>query len=195
MQLRKDAEAVYSLSKQDIANVEAGYANVEYTRRFSLKKRLYKSLWEYELMKRGAASSGHTLIQRIELWNTAIQIIKAQPLLGVGIGDTQDAFQTQFLINNSSLIGSGLRSHNQFLSTIVGFGILGLVVFLLAILYPVINGKTQKNSLLVYFIVFILTSMLWEDTLETLIGVSIFSFFYSLLVFGTSGLTKKPETD
>jgi hypothetical protein len=182
--LRKDAAGVESLSDQDIQNVEKGIANFEFAKNFSYKKRIYKILWEYGMYQRGETVSGHTLIQRIELWKTAWNIFVEDPIFGVGTGDIPNAFENKFIENNSPLQGSKLRSHNEYLSVLVSLGIFGLIVFIFSIFYPPSYLGLWNNQLLFWFICFLSISMLWEDTIETQVGVTIFSFFYSIYVFG-----------
>ncbi len=182
--LRKDVEGVESLTNEDVENVEKGIANCEYAKKFSFKKRIYKVLWEYGMYQHGDNASGHTLIQRIELWKTAYNIFVDKPFFGVGTGDIPNAFEQKFAENNSPLLGSRLRSHNEFLSVLVTLGIFGLLVFLLSIFYPIFYLGLWNNQLLFWFICFLSISMIWEDTIETQVGVSIFAFFYSFIVFG-----------
>lgn len=181
--LRKDANGVEQLSKQDIINIEKGIANYEYSKKFSFKKRIYKLLWEYGMYQRGETAFGHTLIQRIELWKTAWQIFAENPIIGVGTGDIPNAFEQKFSQNKSPLLGSKLRSHNEYLSAMVSLGILGFIVFLFSIFYPPTYLKIWDFQLFFWFISFISISMLWEDTIETQVGVTIFAFFYSYYVF------------
>ncbi len=182
--LRKDAEGVRTLNKSDIANVENGIANVEYAKKFSFKKRIYKLLWEYGMYQRGETAFGHTIIQRIELWKTSLQIFIKDPVIGVGTGDIPDAFKLKFAENNSPLMGSKLRSHNEYLSVLVSLGVLGFIVFVFSIFYPPTILKVWNFPLFFWFISIFCISMLWEDTIETQVGVTLFSFFYSYYIFG-----------
>jgi hypothetical protein len=181
--LRKDAEGVNSLTKEDIRFVEMGIANVEYTKKFSLEKRIYKLLWEYDLYKKGHYDYGHTLIQRIELWQTAFSIFKQNPIYGIGTGDSKDEFQKMFISKNSPLVNSKLKAHNQFLGVMVNFGLIGLLVFLFALFYPPSILKIWNLPIFFYFFSIMLISMLWEDTIETQVGASLFAFFFSFFMF------------
>ena len=76
------------------------------------------------------------------------------------------------------------RSHNQFLSIFVGFGLFGLLWFLFSIIYPAsMLGKFNDYFFLIFFLIAIL-SMVTEDTIESQAGVTFFAFFYAFLVFG-----------
>ncbi len=181
--LRKDADGMSALDKADIANVEKGIANAEFAKKYSLKKRIYKLIWEYNLYKSGNQAYGHSLVQRIELWKTSFQLIKENPVFGVGTGDVKKAFQDQFIQNNSMLKDSGLRSHNQYLSITVALGFVGLAVFLFSLLYPATVLKMWSYSPYFYLFVIMSMSMLWEDTIESQVGVTTFAFFSSIYLF------------
>ncbi|RLD46869.1 MAG: hypothetical protein DRI86_01995 [Bacteroidetes bacterium] len=189
--LRKDAAGANSLSDEDIANVEKGIANYEYTKRFSIKKRIFKLLWELDYYKRGAVVSGHTIVQRLELWRNSIAVIKENPILGSGIGDIREATNQVLIKNKSSLAGSKLKSHNEFISALVSSGFLGLFFLLFSLFYPPIYLKKFRGSLYFYFFAIMLFSMLWEDTLGTMVGVTLYAFFNAVFLFGIEDMPKK----
>ena len=180
---RKDAQGLAKLSEQDIHNIESGIANAEFAKRFSLKKRIYKIIWEYNLYKGGDPAYGHSVVQRVVLWQTALEIFKQHPVFGVGTGDVRDAFEEQFQKENSIFAGSGLRSHNQYLSFAVTLGTVGLLVFIFSMLYPPIKLKMWSYSPYFYLFVIISISMIWEDTIESHVGVTIYAFFSSFYMF------------
>ena len=181
--LRKDAGGVKQLSEQDIHNVESGIANAEFAKKFSLKKRIYKLIWEYNLYEDGDQAYGHSLVQRLVLWKTAWKIFKQHPILGVGTGDVRDAFEEEFQKENSVFAGSKLRSHNQYLSIAVSLGIVGLLVFLFSMVYPATVLKMWGYAPYFYLFVIMAMSMLWEDTIESQVGVTIYAFFSSFYLF------------
>ena len=189
--LRKDATGTNSLADEDIANVEKGVANYEYTKRFSLKKRIYKLLWEWDYYKRGAVISGHTIVQRLELWQNSIDVIKEKPISGSGIGDIREVTNQVFINNKSSLAGSKLKSHNEFISALVSSGFIGLFFLLFSLLFSPIYLKRFSFSLYFYFFIVIILSMLWEDTLGTMVGVTLYAFFNSIFLFGIKDIPKK----
>jgi hypothetical protein len=181
--LRKDAGGVHQLSDEDIRNVEKGIANAEFARKLSLKKRIYKMIWEYNLYMQGNPAYGHSIVQRIVLWQTALNIFKEHPLFGVGTGDVCDAFEVEFQKEQSIFAGSGLRSHNQYLSFAVTLGIVGLSVFLFSLIYPATVLKMWAYTPYFYLFVIITLSMFWEDTIESQVGVTIYAFFSSFYLF------------
>jgi hypothetical protein len=80
--------------------------------------------------------------------------------------------------------GGMFSSHNQFLNIAVLFGLLGLLWFLFAIIYPPLKlNKFNDYFFLVFFIIMIV-SMLTDDTLNTQPGATFVSFFYALFLWG-----------
>jgi O-antigen ligase len=124
-------------------------------------------------------------MQRFEFWKASICIIHDNWLTGVGTGDMNEAFQQQYVKSGTKLApDQRWRSHNQFLSIFIGFGIFGLLWFLFSIFYPpVLLGKFNDYFFLIFIIIAML-SMIPEDTIESQAGVTFFAFFYSFLIFG-----------
>ena len=183
--LRKDAMGVKALSPADIALVEDGEASAHYHERGGLYVRLYKTIWEIQQYLLSGNPSGHSAMQRIEYWKTSWLIIRQNPVVGVGTGDMNIAFEKQYEIMNSPLQPEfRWRSHNQFLSITVGFGFIGFIWFWVVLLYPPIKSRRMTDYFYLAFFVIMMVSMLSEDTIETQTGVTIFAFFTSLFLFG-----------
>jgi hypothetical protein len=183
--LRKDTDGVNSLSEEDIRLVESGEASIHYHERSVFYIRLYKIIWEAKQYFRTGNPSGYSAMQRIEYWKTSMLIIKKNILHGVGTGDMNIAFETQYEAMDSPLQPEfRWRSHNQFLSITVGFGIIGLIWFLISLLYPPIKMRRMSDYYYLAFFVILMVSMISEDTIETQAGVTFFAFFTSLFLFG-----------
>lgn len=182
---RKDAAGVEQLSPNDIALIENGEASSHYHERSVFYIRLYKIIWETQQYFRTGNPSGHSAMQRIEYWKTSMMIIKQHPVFGVGTGDMNIAFENQYELMNSPLHPEfRWRSHNQFLSITVGFGIIGIIWFLVVLIYPPIKTGRMTDFFYLAFFVIMIVSMVSEDTIETQTGVTTFAFFTSLFLFG-----------
>ncbi len=182
--LRKDADAVNSLTEQEVKSIERGVANVNYQTLSSLEGRLHEISWELNLYKTTGDPNGHSITQRFEFWKAAIGIIKENIFFGVGTGDVQKAFEMQYEKMNSPLLKEWrLRAHNQYLSITVAFGIVGLLWFLITLFYPIFLSRKKIDYLYVTFLLIAIVSFLTEDTLETQAGVTFFAFFNSFLLF------------
>lgn len=182
--LRKDADAVFLLTESEVKAIERGVPNVNYQSISSLKGRIHETLWEIDLYKNTGEANGHSLTQRFEYWKTAFEIIKNNLFFGVGTGDVPLAFEKEYIKNNSSLSKEWrLRSHNQYLSIAVGFGIVGLLWFLITLIYPLLNISNRFDYLYITFFIIAMISFFTEDTLETQAGVTFFAFLNSFFLF------------
>ena len=184
--LRKDAAGVNALSSNDLLNVENGIANFNNYLHPGLKARLSETVFEYNQYRRYNNPNGGSLSQRIEYTRASFYLIKQHPVFGVGTGDIPEAYRQAY-----DALGSPLeaqfrhRAHNQYLSIAVGFGLVGLLVFLVTLFYPYCSRKCHRNYLYTIFLVIFLLSMLPEDTIETQAGVTWFALFNSLLIFAS----------
>src|SRR6218665_198883 len=159
--LRKDAQGLQQLSDEEIRAVERGVTNVNYQHVSSLGGRLHEILWEINMYRQSADANGHSLTQRFEYWKTAAGIIAEHPVIGVGTGDVQLAFDAQYEKNNSSLEKQWrFRSHNQYLSIAVAFGLLCLLWFLITLIYPMICLHKAFDFLYITFFVVATVSFL-----------------------------------
>lgn len=181
--LRKDAEGIVALTDEDVRNIEQGVANYNNWRHPGLRARLSVTLFEYNLYRRSGNPNGGSLSQRIEFTRAAFHIISRHPLFGVGTGDVPQAFsQTYDEIHSPLSEEYRFRAHNQYLSIMIAFGVVGLLVFLAALLVPWLSSRKNRTYLYTVFLAIMLLSMLPEDTLETQAGASMFAFFESLLL-------------
>lgn len=182
--LRKDKEGIEALSTEDIRNIEKGIANYHYTQGIGIESRLMKILFEYNSYLRTGDPSGHSVMQRVEFWKTSWSIIQKNFWCGVGTGDLNLTFNKEYDLLNSKLSKeSRLRSHNQYLSIWIAFGLVGLLWFLFVLFYPPLKLSAFKNIFFTLFFVSFIVSMLTEDTIETQAGVTYYIFFTSLFLF------------
>lgn len=181
--LRKDAAGISKLTDEDVLNIENGIANYNYIENPGLKTRIMKILVAYDFYRQHQVANGSSVFQRIEYIKASLNIIKNNPVLGVGTGDISNAFNDYYEETNSKLEKENrLRCHNQYLAITITFGIIGLIWYIFSLLYP-LSVKNNRNYLYIVFLFIMLMSMLTEDTLETQIGVTLFAFFNSFLVF------------
>ena len=180
----KDSVGVSNLSNQDIKYIENGISNYKYSSNSGLVSRWREMVWEYTKYKRGENPSGHTLTMRLEFWKTGSYIVRQNPIIGVGTGDIQNAFDEMYKYTNSKLdLAWRLRCHNQYLAIAVAFGFVGLAVFLFYLFYPAFVLRKKLHYLYWSFFLIALLSFITEDTLETQSGVTFFIFFQTLFLW------------
>jgi O-antigen ligase len=126
-----------------------------------------------------------TFGERLILWSAGKEIIAEHPLLGVGLGDTDDEVNKILMRDkNDNLFNYNL--HNQYLDYLVTYGTVGLLVFLFVLLMPL----RHPDILFRIFILIIGVSLLTEAMLLRQKGLVFFLLFYGLCGAGYS-LTKK----
>ncbi|MBL4863013.1 MAG: O-antigen ligase family protein [Crocinitomicaceae bacterium] len=175
LDVTKDAVGVAHLTKDDILAIEHGLAS---SYNVGIIARLYGL--QYQLNNTGDPN-GHSLLQRLEYWETGLQIAQKNWILGVGTGDAQIAFDKQYELNNSQLYPENRdRTHNMFLTVLLSLGIIGLSLLVWSHFKYLVDNLKQRNLVAVIFISIILVSYLIEDTLETQAGITFFGLFYGL---------------
>lgn len=181
--LKKDANGVLKLNKEDIRAIERGLANYKYKIKQPLTNRLYKIIWEFDYLFKGYNASGHSISQRYYFWTASNEIFRNNPFIGVGTGDVDKSYNEIYSLCFSFVKKDfQLKSHNQYLRMLVAFGVIGFIIFIISILYPYIYTQSYKSFLANIFLLIIFLSMISEDTIETQTGVSLFVFFYSILI-------------
>lgn len=184
--LRKDSSGVAALTVDDIRYVEHGVANVSDLKKFSVRNRIHHLLLAWQDYRKAGFHPGSSAMERLEQGKVALNVFRENWLIGVGTGDVRTSFHQELKRMQSPLQsaqGGMFSSHNQFLSYLVAYGVIGGIWFLFAILYPALVKKAFRQYLFTVFITIVLISFLGDDTLNTQAGVSFFAFFYAWLVF------------
>lgn len=120
---------------------------------------------------------------RLALWECAAPVIANHLFIGVGIGDENQELQRSF---EKKDFREGIRCnydvHNQYLSTWMSIGIIGLVVLAGSLIQPAWLAFHNKDWLMLSFIAMTSVSFATESFLSSQKGIVFFSFFYSLLM-------------
>lgn len=194
--LRKDSAGMAMLDKTDIINIESGMTNRLFPVWSPWKRKIYEVIWQIDYYRNGGNPSRHSLTQRLEFLKTGFQIFKSSPFFGIGTGDIALAYAAQYTKNHSRLEpGFRLLCHNQFLTFLISFGIAGTLIICIALFYPFFITRGYRNYLALVFFIIIILSMLGEDTFETHTGITLFSYFYSVFIFGMGKYQKNDLTE
>jgi hypothetical protein len=182
--LRKDAAGVNALTESDISNIENGISNYLLADvGLSLYPRIYVSIWELDSYYRTGNANHRSLAQRIEYTKAAVSIIKENFWLGVGTGNWKKAYRDYYISNNSQMAPERYGNvHNQYLNYMVKFGLIGLVLIVFFIFYPVFRSKEYRNKLFLLFLVIMLIGNFGDANFETHTGSNFFVFFYCLFL-------------
>ena len=177
-ELTADSIGFLKLTKEDIQEIERGTADInEKTPGFIGK------LNEARFQIHSATNpNGSTIRQRLEYWKTGIQLLNENFIFGVGTGAIKDEYNKKYELNKSLLLPENrLEAHNTFLTFFITFGIIGFLYFLYFLIFSIWLFFRSLDFLGFAFILVITSSFFTEDTLETQMGITIFSFLFSVL--------------
>ena len=180
----KDAQAIRNLSEREVSAIENGIPNARFLEISGFSKRINQIMYQFKWYFEGGNPSGHSLTQRLEFLKAGWHIFERNPLIGVGTGDLKDEFIKEYETGNSKLDKAfQKRTHNQFATFFITYGILGASLILVLLLISIRMNTLRTSLYFLSFMIVFVVSCLNEDTLETQAGVSFFAFFFSLLLF------------
>jgi hypothetical protein len=185
--LRKDSLGISKLERKDIANIENGMTNHLFSEGKPVRAKIYQVIWQIDYYFKGGNPSGNSVTQRFEYLKTGWHIFQRAPFFGSGTGDLVKEFERQYNLDKTILTPEyRAQTHNQYLTFLISFGIVGFVIICFTTLFPFIKNNGFRSYLPTIFVVITFLSMLGEDPLETHTGVSFFAYFYSVFIFGKS---------
>lgn len=132
---------------------------------------------------------------RVLVWTEAIELIKKKPFVGYTPGDANGILYAAY--QKAGLTGAfreHLNTHNQFLQTAVGLGLIGSILLLMQTIGLVVYGFIRKNIWTLLFGILITVNFLVESMLQTEAGNLFFVFFYCLLL-SVKDLTAKQDRE
>lgn len=180
--LTKDSVGVSQLKEYDVVAIESGKPTIYEAISRILPQMMYRILFEYENYRVYKNVKDFSMLQRFEMWKNASQIIADNIIMGVGTGDVNDAIRENLTKNNSQLKDSNIRTHNQYLTFLLTFGVVGTFIIVFFFVYAVRKEKLLSSPLIVAFLCIFLVSFISEDTLETAAGCLFTTFFFALFV-------------
>jgi hypothetical protein len=175
--LPANRDGMSQLEASDFREIENGTADVN-EKKPGFLGRLNEMRYQIHVANN---PNGSTLLQRLEFWKTGWHIAQKNLLFGVGTGDIKQAFQDEYQSDNSLLLPDNrLEAHNTYLTFLITFGI-GGSLYLSYVLFIYFKFQIKsRDKLGIIFISLLAVSFLTEDTLETQMGISIFSYLYAL---------------
>jgi hypothetical protein len=131
----------------------------------------------------GPLTGPNSTSERMTLWKTATEINKWELITGNG----QHGARQKII----DLTGIDKNMHNQFLQSLLDSGLLGLLLTILFVISPLFSNK---NAFTWTLVLVILINLLFENMLDRVWGIIPISFFYGLIIFGSSELTNFDRT-
>lgn len=150
----------------------------------SFKSRINYMKYDWEEFKSG--NYGHNSdSRRLLSLKIGWQLIKEKPIIGFGPNKINQAVE-QYYTDYFPEIEPHNRKlpHNQILFTWLELGIFSVTALLLVFFVPIFYYPFKENFLLYAIIIIIFTSLIFDNTLETQLGMTFFAVFFSILSNG-----------
>ncbi|MBI2281003.1 MAG: O-antigen ligase family protein [Bacteroidetes bacterium] len=109
---------------------------------------------------------------RMLIWESSNQVIKNNFLLGVGTGDAKDVLNDEYSKKNiSNALNHNLNAHNEFYQIFICLGVVGFIILVLNLFYPIIYYSKTADYLYVIFLLIITFNFLSEAFFNSIFGL------------------------
>ncbi len=116
---------------------------------------------------------------RLAKWLVHADVFRKHPIFGTTAGDIKDERKLGYYYRGFINLGeANYNAHNEFLDMLCRFGIVGFVVFISWLLWPI---QRKRVGLYEYFLLASTIVFLTESFLERQQGLFAFLFFYSII--------------
>jgi len=120
---------------------------------------------------------------RFVLWDVAVDLSRQNLWLGTGTGDIRSDLKKEY--ERRDILKHMKRTfnpHNQYLSTLLGVGIFGMLVLLAMLVWPLILACRHRDFLGISLLVLFILNFAFESMLNRSPGILSFSFFYGWII-------------
>jgi O-antigen ligase len=123
-------------------------------------------------------------VARIFVWKSSLEIIKENPLLGVGTGDARQALLEKYEEKNQPYAyKKEYNAHNEYLQTFITIGVFGFLVLIVSILFPAWFAFRQKHLVYLLFLILLAFHFMVESMLAKQAGIVFYAFFNAVLFY------------
>jgi len=139
----------------------------------------------------------HTSIAtRLEIWQVGGQLIKENPLLGIGLGNYQKNYneRAEEILGKKPLEETRLHSHNVFMETWLNAGLLGVVSFVWLIVlayFQIKKVKNKEDQFMLYAGIAMLTYIVIHGLIDVTFWKNDLALVFWLIMGVNFSLTKK----
>ncbi|MDO7852170.1 O-antigen ligase family protein [Hymenobacter convexus] len=149
----------------------------------SVQERVKSSIWDVQKYTLKQDMNDYSLARRLAAIETATNIINENWLLGVGPADTHAAMLRQYAWHDFGLRPANrIEVHNQYLSTLLGGGLLGFALLLVLLLWPLAKPWARRHPAIIFFLLAQATTMLVDAVFDLQTGLNFFVFGYGFLI-------------
>tara|TARA_B110000046_G_scaffold52102_1_gene58136 strand:+ start:10042 stop:11301 length:1260 start_codon:yes stop_codon:yes gene_type:complete len=108
----------------------------------------------------------------------SVSIMKENWIIGVGMNHYEQSYLDCYgNFTNEDLLKFSFNSHNQYFDAIINHGIIGLLAFLILVLFPMHQKFFYQNHKYLFFKLFFIICFVTENILSRQYGVLLFAFF------------------
>ena len=143
----------------------------------SFHQKINYMLYDLDMYRQGKIE-GLSDSERITSLMIGLEIGHQHPLLGVGAGDLKTEVHKIYKERHPHMMVK--MPHNQLVSIYAGTGLVGLLVFLIAFLWPLHHQKNYRDPIFTALHLMIFFSFLVENTIENSVGVAFYTLFLLL---------------
>jgi O-antigen ligase len=134
-------------------------------------------------MYSGRVDDQNGFAARLLMWQSACELIKERPVLGHGIVHSKEGLIKKYTEKDFSLgVQQKYNAHNQYLETWMNAGIIGLLLWLALLFFPLRAAIREKKLLLLLMVLHYMLQSLVESTL-TVQQEQIFFWFFIWLFY------------
>ncbi|MBU3820662.1 O-antigen ligase family protein [Flavobacteriaceae bacterium XHP0103] len=120
---------------------------------------------------------------RVGIYKCAVKIIKENPLLGVGVGDTQDKLDSCYESYNTDAYSlKTYNSHNYYFHIVLSCGLIGFVFFIYSFVFFFKIVYSNNSFVYLSLLLMMITVMFFENFLSRNHGVIFFSLMNTLFI-------------
>ena len=152
----------------------------------SVRQRVETTHYDLEQFERGHDINHYSLSRRLAAWQTASEVARYHPWVGVGPADAYAAMMKQYEWRSYGLLPQNRAMvHNQYLHQLVAGGVVGLALWLLVLFGPLMQPAQRRNPYVYRFLLLQAVAMLADSLLELQTSFNLFVFLYGFLVVAT----------
>lgn len=130
----------------------------------------------YDLNKyRSGEGVNYSDSERLYSYKVGWQLFQENKLIGVGIADLKNECNKRYKEDLNIVLDK--YPHNQYLFTLAGMGIIGLILLLISIFYPLFHFRNNWEAVFLALNCIILLSFLVENTIERSYSAGFYLFF------------------
>jgi O-antigen ligase len=132
----------------------------------------------------GEQDNQNGLAVRAKIWQTAVKLIKKKPLTGYGPKSGYTTLVEEYRVENFSVAAeAGYNAHNNFLQTMLNYGLPGIVVLLVMLLSAFTVAVKRFDLMLLVTLILVTSLCMTECMLEVQKGIVFFGLFVPLYIY------------